>query len=1068
MQLRWRSGGPPDHSSGMFLRLIVITVVTVATALAAMPEVDSSQLPRVPPTPPELALGTFKIKPGFRLELVAAEPQVIDPIAMSFDEDGRLFVVEMRDYSERRPERLGRIRLLEDTNGDGRFDKSTVFAQDLPWPTAVTCWAGGIFVGCTPDIIWMKDTDADGLADVREVIFTGFGADYAPFATNKLNVQALMNSFQWTLDNRIHGATSFSGGKVSLVDSPFIQQWLRKSPSSVKPAGPALNLRGRDFSFDPRTLEMRAESGGGQHGMSFDDRGRKFVCANASHLQMVTYEDRYAARNPYFSLPKPTVDIAVDGGAAPVFRISPDEPWRVIRTQWRVAGLAPGPIEGGGRASGYFTGATGVTIYRGDAYGPDFVGDAFIGDAGGNLVHRKKLRLDGIGLRAERPADEQQVEFLASTDNWFRPVQFANAPDGCLYIADMYREVIEHPWSLPDSIKKHLDLNSGNDRGRIYRIVPERFRQPARQRLSRLSTKSLVPLLAHRNGWTRDTAARLLYERQDSSVVPAILASMHGRTEPVAGPREQAFAALHGMHVLAGMRALSEEELVGWLSRDASLAGDRLRFPETEDGLIISALKLSEPYLHEPSPALLAQFRALASRERKRPLAAAVEFQFLLSLTGTKGKQKSMLLREFIGAKYGDGGDVEYRMRNHEWIIPALLIACDEDPLLLTELLVTRPSSPTNSPPIAPLVMRETRDAILSAIARVVGTRDKSNEVFRVIECATLLGFKSCGTILAELQAGLQQHGANLVNHPALAGFASYFASALPSARPGATEHQLDFRLDSIRLIGFSPDPAARSNLLQIVVGSGEWKDYRRAALDALANSDPGRFGGAIVPVWSKLTPALRTQAVASMLRRREDILLLLQAIEAGSVQVDELSFTQRAQLRTHGQAEIRQRSEKLFGGVVSAARQSVVESFQSSLALRGDAANGRKIFQARCAACHKQGGEGHVLGPDLSTMKSGGKEKLLIAILDPNREVAPNFASYSVETKDGDSHVGIIATENPAGVTLRMAGGIEQVIARGNIATMQSQGRSLMSEGLEEGLSQQDMADLLEFVLAP
>ncbi|MGH8247377.1 MAG: PVC-type heme-binding CxxCH protein, partial [Gammaproteobacteria bacterium] len=330
--------------------------------LAAEPDVVASQLPRVPPTPPEQALGAFKIKSGFRLELVAAEPLVVDPIAMSFDEDGRLYVVEMRDYSERRPERLGRIRRLEDLDGDGHFEKSTVFADGLPWPTAVTCWAGGVFVGATPDILWMKDTNGDGVADEREIIFTGFAADYAPFETNRLNVQALMNSFQWSLDNRIHGATSFSGGKVKLVDTPFVRAWLKRAGVSPSPGGEGrgeggptpsrsatsrsqlstlnspLDLRGRDFSFDPRTLEIRAESGGGQHGMSFDNRGGKFVCGNSDHIQQIVYEDRYAARNPYYTMPSPRVSIAADGPAAVVFRISPDEPWRVLRTQWRVAG----------------------------------------------------------------------------------------------------------------------------------------------------------------------------------------------------------------------------------------------------------------------------------------------------------------------------------------------------------------------------------------------------------------------------------------------------------------------------------------------------------------------------------------------------------------------------------------------------------------------------------------------------------------------------------------------------------------------------------------------------------
>src|SRR6185503_18338698 len=212
------------------------------------------------------------------------------------------------------------------------------------------------------------------------------------------------------------GATSFSGGKVKLVDTTFVRAWLQRANASTEPATrntSPLDLRGRDFSFDPRTLEMRAESGGGQHGMTFDNQGRKFVCSNSDHIQQIVYEDRYAARNSFYTMPSPRVSIAVDGPAAEVFRISPEEPWRVLRTQWRVAGLVPGPVEGGGRASGYFTSATGITIYRGDAWPEEFLGDAFTADCGSNLVHRKKVYPAGAAFKAERPASEEKVEFLA-------------------------------------------------------------------------------------------------------------------------------------------------------------------------------------------------------------------------------------------------------------------------------------------------------------------------------------------------------------------------------------------------------------------------------------------------------------------------------------------------------------------------------------------------------------------------------------------------------------------------------------------------------------------------------
>src|SRR5207302_5593032 len=201
----------------------------------------------------------------------------------------------------------------------------------------------------------------------------------------------------------------------------------------------------------------------------------------------------------------------------------------------------------GGRASGYFTSATGIAILRGNGWPEDCVGDAFIADCGSNLVHRKKVRPKAVELVAERPPDEQKVEFLASTDLWFRPVQMANAPDGALYVADMYREVIEHPWSLPDSIKKLLDLNAGNDRGRIYRIVPDGFKQPKLPRLGAASTRELVATLEHPNGWHRDTAARLLYQRQDKSAVSLLIALLEKSKSPL--------ARLHALYALAGLVA---------------------------------------------------------------------------------------------------------------------------------------------------------------------------------------------------------------------------------------------------------------------------------------------------------------------------------------------------------------------------------------------------------------------------------------------------------------------------------------------------------------------------------
>ncbi len=997
-------------------RFLIAALLAFSSArlVAAEPEVDSGAMPRVPATPPDRAVSTLRVKPGFRADLVAAEPLVVDPIAMSFDENGRLYVVEMRDYSERRPERLGRVRLLEDTDGDGRFDKATVFTADLPWPTAVICWDGGVFIGATPDILYCKDTDGDGVADVREIIFTGFAADYAPFATNKLNVQALMNSFNWSLDNRIHGATSFSGGKVRLVDSPFVRAWLKGSAFNPQ----STELRGRDFSFDPRTLALRAESGGGQHGMSFDAQGRKFVCANSSHIQAILHEERYAAQNSAHPLSRALVDIAVDGGAAPVFRLSPDEPWRVLRTQWRVSGLVPGPVEGGGRPSGYFTGATGVTLYRGDAFGPDFAGDAFIGDAGGNLVHRKKiLRRDG-GLQAVRPADEANVEFLASTDNWFRPVQMANAPDGCLYICDMYREVIEHPWSLPDSLKKHLDLNSGSDRGRLWRVAPEKFRQSPPPRLGAASTAQLVATLEHANGWHRDTAARLLFARQDATAIPAL--------KRLATKSRSALGRLHALHALAGLNALGERAVLDGLTDHS---------PDVR----VQALRLAEALLmsRPTSSRLVAEMRRLArdpDAEVRRQLAFTAIFlprdARVRTLTQLVTHPAATEIKEVIAHSIGDD-------------VAVLFVG-------IARMAPVQPATWT----------------LLSEFARAIGSRGRAGDVIAALDASSGREL----FIAASLGEGVVQAGGSFATLAGAQRVKALTDLALNAAGQTGTNATADVassaseRPAALRVLGLLPSAETTAALLEVL---GR-RPQDGAEVFAALNRHPGAESmRRLLERWPMLSPGLRREAVGFALKRAERIPPLLDALEGGAVQVLELSAAQMEFLRGHSQAAIRERARGLLSRMAAKPRLEAEAEFRPALALQGRRENGRGFFQARCASCHQLNGEGHALGPDLATVRNGGREKLLANIVDPNREVNVNYLGYQIETRAGETLVGLIVNESGDSVTLRMAGGVESVLPRNTIASMRGEGRSLMPEGLEGGMTAQDMADLLEFILA-
>jgi len=971
--------------------------LSVVLAQAVPPELDPQKdLPRFPAVDPANALQTFQLKPGFRLELAAAEPNVIDPIALSFDENGRMFVVEMNDYSERREEQLGRIRVLEDLDGDGRFEKATVLADRLPWPTGVICYDGGVFVASSPDILYLKDTTGDGKADVRRVVYTGFGS-----GKDRLNVQALLNGFNWGLDNRIHGATAPNGGIVTNL---------------VVTGRAPLNLNGRDFYFDPRSMELFAENGGGQYGFSYDSKGRKFVCSNSHHIQTMMYEARYAERNPFYAMPGALVDIAVDGPAAEVYRISPEEPWRVIRTKWRVSGVSPGIVEGGGRSAGYFTGATGVTMYRGNAFPLEFHDNGFTGDAGGNLVHRKIIHPDGPGVKAARPSDEQTVEFLASRDTWFRPVQFANGPDGALYVIDMYREIIEHPWSLPEQMKKHLDLNSGNDRGRIYRVVPDGFKRPGSPRLGDATIAQLVATLENANGWHRDTAARLLYERQDKSAVPLLQTLVAKSSSPL--------ARMHSLYALDGLGALEVKAIL-------------IGLHDADETVRAHAVKLSEKFLPDASSqeTLWPALRALTDDP-----SIGVRYQLAFTLGEVKHPDRIKALSEIV-----------VRDASNSWMRAAALSSLADGSGTMFTLMGR------NEVFIGSTAGKE----FLTSLIGMIGAKNQTGEVAAVVKL--LAASEDPQFVFPLIRAfgdGLKRAGSsskNLVEY-----FKPVFArAATVAANPTANETA---RVQAIQLLGVASYADSGPTLVGLL-DQNQSQAIQLGAVEALGRLADARVALELTQRFASMTPRIRDSALSALLARPERAAVLLEAIEKGSIHPSDLTSSQIQFLKNHRDTGVQKQAEKLFANFGLAHRDDAIKTFQPALELNGNPAQGKVIFQERCASCHRLEETGFALGPDMVTVKNSGKEKMLVNILDPNREVAPNYKAFEVETKNEESSIGLVANETATSVTLRQAFGKETVILRSQIGKIRSQEQSLMPEGLEAGLTLQGMADLLEYI---
>lgn len=969
-----------------------------AVGFAAAPELTREDLPRIPPTEARNVQKTFQIKPGFELQPAAAEPNVYDPIEIAFDENGRMFVVEMRDYSEMRDVQphLGRIRLLEDKDGDGVFETATVYADDLPWPTGVICYGGGIYVAATPDLLYFKDTNGDGKADVRKTVYTGYGIE-----KDRLNVQALVNCLRWGLDNRIHGQTAGNGGLVRRADEP-----------NAKP----LSLNGRDFLFDPRNHEMQTEAGGGQYGMAFDDCGRRYVCSNSRHIMTFMYDARYADRNRFFNMPAPLVDIPVDGPAAEVFRTSPEEAWRVIRTKWRVTGVVQGIIEGGGRSSGYFTSATGISIYRGDAWPDEYRGDSFIADVGSNLLHRKKVRPQGVELVAERPADEQKVEFITSTDLWFRPVELINAPDGCLYLCDMYREVIEHPWSLPENMKKLLDLNAGNDRGRIYRIAPTGFKASKPPRLGKATTAELVVMLEHKNAWHRETASRLLFERQDKQAVP-LLVKLQTNSKSKLG-------RLHALYALDGLGALKEAQVLTALNDSDAVVREH-------------GVKLAEQFFTKGvAPASLwPRLRELAHDSE-----AKVRYQLAFTLGELSGSERLAPL-----------ADIARRDADSRWTQAAMLSSLAEG---AGELFATLSADDS---------FRGTKGGqeFLRQLIALVAAQGRREEVARALEFLNQASDATLKFTMAQaLGDGLLRAKQRLadVDGPAKNVLALAAATAIKAERSEGE------RVAAIRLLAHRTYEEA-GDLLFGLLDQEQPQPVQLAALATLARFTDTQVGVKLASKWNSLTPRLQAETLPVLLARPERAEALLKAIEAGSIRANVLDTTQTKLLQTYRDPKVRQLAVKVLATAATSSKQQIIDGYTASLTMNGDVARGRKIYQERCLSCHRAGGEGFVLGPDLVTVKTTGKEKLLTNIVDPNREVRPEFAAFTVETKDDESFVGLVVNQSAAAVTLHQAYGKEDVIPRANITKMHSQGLSIMPEGLEQNLTPQGMADLLEFI---
>lgn len=947
-------------------------------AMERLLQVGADKGTRTEPKTPKEAMAGFHVPPGFELQLVASEPQVREPIVIAYDESGFMYAAEYLKFPSHhgksdRPD--GCVRLLRDLDDDGHYETSGVFAEGLAWPTGICCWDGGVYVVSAPDLWYLKDTTGDGKADHREKVFTGFGFR---------NDEGTANNLFWGLDQWIYGAGSNSGGEIRRADNPESE---------------AISISGRDFRFHPKTREFQTLPGGEQFGNAMDDWGNRFLSQNSKPAVHVVYSSTEQERNPFVAPGASKVNLWTDNK---VYRASGIEPWRLFRTKLRLSEKRNYPAPS--VAHDVFSGCAGLQIYRGDAYPDEYRGNLFVGDVQANVVHRRALQPKGVTFSSERTENER--EFLSSTDNWFRPANLVNAPDGTLHIIDMYRETIETPDSMIPEVLEMVDFRRGGDHGRIYRLAPEGFKIPARPELGKAGIKKLVATLEHRNGWWRDTAGRLLFERNDPGSL-SLLKDLLREGKP-------AEARLHALHLLGSMGALDEGDLHAALS-DRS---PRLR----EHGL---------RYIGDGLKGLEDKLASMTSDHEIR-----VRFQAALALGGMNGEQVVKSL-----------GELAFRDDNDPWMRRAILSARPELALSMFQEILSK----------------DRHNQLLEPLAFVIGARNESPEVMALLTELRLAkdGFRA-EPVFSKLADGLKQAGGKM---PDGAGASGFMQGLLAGGREvlKRKDTTIQEQLEAVRMLGQAPWQDVAGDLL-VLLDSSRAPEVQKEALSRLSVYDHAGLGDELIRRFPGLLPAMQAEVVEVLLSRGPWTIPLLDAVEKKQIASWRITPAQWSRLSKHKDREIREKAVEI-SSKERKSREKVVQEYQAALKLKGDRERGRQVFLQNCASCHRHGKEGYEVGPELKAPGNRDAGSVLIQILDPNREVLGNFIQYFITLKDGRTVTGRIENETPSALTLRRAGGVTEDILRSNIQSMTSSGQSLMPEGFEEVISVESMSDLLEFL---
>ncbi len=971
----------------------------------------------------EDALSTFELVPGFKIELVASEPLVADPVAMEIDENGRMYVVEMHGYPLDKSG-TGNIKLLTDTDGDGRMDKSTVFADGLILPNGIMRWKQGVLVTDTPDVIYFEDTTGDGKADIRKIMLTGFALS---------NPQHNLNHPLLGLDNWIYLAHEGAVGTKTYQEEfgdPGKDIFYPDHPDN--PRLPQ-NANGRSARFRPDTQALEMLSSKSQFGHTFDAWGNHFLVSNANHIYQEVIAASYLNRNPDLLVSDATQSISDHANAAEVFPITKN-PENQLLTD-----------------IGVITSACGITAYLGGAFPSGYNSNVtFVAEPVSNLVHVDRIKAQGASFIASRILENK--EFLASTDSWFRPVNMYIGPDGALYVVDYYRQIIEHPEWMAEEVVKSGALYNGTDKGRIYRISAsgaEPVTWTKQLGLGDATDGQLVEKLADPNIWWRRNAQRLLVARNSHQAVPALINMAQNTTAPL--------GRLHALWTLEGMHRLT-----------TTLIKQALQ--DEEPGIRKNAIKLAELHLDD-APDLTNTLLTLQGDTDPK-----VRYQLLCTLGFIDTPEVNQARQQLLFKDISD-----------PWVqIAALSAPSSQNAGLLEAVLAQfKPDNPAYASLVQRLSAMAGANQDTKVIHQLLQkatapvSEKKGSWQAPVLE-GLAKGLKSRKSLPSELRTGRSLLVRTSLEHLSVAVRESALhilqviglpegtqtQAAMQKARQMATDQRLSEaqRAKAIDFLALQ-NPKPYASLLTSLINPREPLPVQLAALHTLDAIPDQTVTQYVLKQWSALTPEMRDAAINTFMSDTGRISALLDAVEAGKIQQANIGWPRSVRLMAQSNEQLRDRARALLTKK-DEKRKDVIQQYQTALDMEGNSKEGKVIFQKNCALCHQmRGNMGVAFGPDLGTVHSWPQAGIMANILDPNQSISDGYDLWDVELKNGESAQGIISTETPNALTLRNAGGQVTTIARQDIKSLKALGMSAMPVGLENQINEQEMSDLLAYL---